>query len=195
MKDVEASLDARDEKSWLLLERMKMVEKGTIKVKEADRPEPDYYELVLKDVKQRNDKAAKGVKLVRGKDNPWTFSRQGYIKRYANIKRVENSLSNLVLFVHEIRTHSGRHKHQGGYNLFVLKGKGYTVVDGVRNDWQEGDLIQLAFKPGGVEHQHFNGDDRPSRWLALNCLPFADMVGAFLEQKENHPDWKGSQQA
>ena len=172
-----------------------MVEKASLKEKETKRPEPNYYELVLQDFKERNNKAAQGVKLVKGKDNPWTFTRQGYIKRYANIKRVENALSTLILFVHEIRSHSGRHKHQGGFNLFVLKGKGYTVVDGIRNDWQAGDLILLAFKPGGVEHQHFNVDDRPSRWLALTCLPFADLVGAFLEQKENHPDWKGSSQA
>ncbi len=172
-----------------------MVEKGTIKEIEAEKPEPDYYDLATKGFTERSQKAARGVKLVRGKDNPWTFTRQGYIRRYANIKRTENCLSTLVLFSHEIRTHSGRHKHQGGFNLFVLKGKGYTVVDGVRNDWQEGDLILLAFKPGGVEHQHFNEDGRPSRWLALNCLPFADLVGAFLEQKENHPEWKGSAKA
>lgn len=172
-----------------------MVEQKSPVGVQVDIREPDYYELVVQDYKDREKRAANGFKLVRGKDNPWTFSRQGYIKRYANIKRTENAMSTLVLFVHEIRTHSGKHKHQGGFNLFVLKGKGYTVVDGERNDWQEGDLILLAFKPGGVEHQHFNLNNRPSRWLALNCLPVNDLVGAFLDQKENHPDWKGTQQA
>lgn len=172
-----------------------MVEKESFKERENTVQEPDYYDVLMQDFKERNERASHGVRLVRGRDNPWTFSRQGYIKRYANISRLDNALSSLLLFVHEIRTHSGRHKHQGGFNLFVLKGRGYTVVDGVRNDWQEGDLIQLAFKPGGVEHQHFNIDNRPSRWLALNCLPIADLIGAFLEQKENHPDWKGSARA
>lgn len=172
-----------------------MVEKEALKEKEAEGAAPNYYELVVQDFKERKEKAEQGVRLVRGRDNPFTFSRQGYIRRYANLWRQENCLHTLLMFVHEIRTHSGRHRHQGGFNLFVLKGRGYTVVDGVRNDWKEGDLIMLPFKPGGVEHQHFNIDDRPSRWLAFNSPPIGEMVGAFIEQRENHPDWKGSAQA
>ena len=96
------------------------------------------------------------------------------------------------MFVHDIRSHSGRHRHQGGLALFVLEGKGYTTVDGVRHDWEKGDLILLPIKENGVEHQHFNLDpDKPSRWLALAPLPLWDQLGWELTQVEEHPDWKG----
>ena len=64
------------------------------------------------------------------------------------------------------------------------------MVDGVRYDWSEGDLILLAFKKGGVEHQHFNMDNRPSRWLAFSSIALGDMVGMFMEQKENYQGLK-----
>jgi gentisate 1,2-dioxygenase len=99
----------------------------------------------------------------------------------------------MMMFVHEIRTHSGRHTHQGGLALFVLQGKGYTTVDGVPHEWEEGDLILLPIKPGGVEHQHFNTDpSRPSRWLALAPWNLMECMGRKVEQKATHPDWKGT---
>jgi len=39
----------------------------------------------------------------------------------------------------------------------------------------------------GVEHQHFNLEDKPSRWVAMENRKVADLVGAFMEQKENNP--------
>ncbi len=40
-------------------------------------------------------------------------------------------------FIHEVKVHSGKHKHQGGIQLFVLDGEGYTVVDGKKMEWEK----------------------------------------------------------
>ena len=80
-------------------------------------------------------------------------------------------------------THSGKHIHQGGVVLFVLEGRGYTVMDGVRHDWEEGDLIILPIQPGEVEHQQFNADpDRPMRLLAFIYQPLFMELGNYYTQ-------------
>ena len=40
------------------------------------------------------------------------------------------------------------HRHQGGLALFVLDGRGHTIVNGVTHDWEAGDLILLPVAPG-----------------------------------------------
>jgi gentisate 1,2-dioxygenase len=73
----------------------------------------------------------------------------------------------------------------------VITGKGYSVVDGERVDWQAGDLLLLPIKPGGVEHQHFNlqpGAD--CRWIAFSYMPFFDHVGSEFTQTEVSPLFK-----
>jgi hypothetical protein len=69
--------------------------------------------------------------------------------------------------------------------LYVIEGKGYTICDGQRLDWERGDLILLPIQPGGVEHQHFNlNGDKPSFWMAYIYKPFHDEVAHGMEQRE-----------
>lgn len=164
-------------------EKQKDREAGTIEIDKS-------YDLALQRDREFKERGKKGKKLIKGKEIPIRLNRNSWAQHYATPHISGNCLESLLLFVHEVRTHGGRHRHQGGYNLFILKGNGYTVVDGVKFDWSEGDLILLPFKPGGVEHQHFNIDDKPSRFLAISSLPIADLVGPFMEQKENITYWK-----
>ncbi len=60
----------------------------------------------------------------------------------------------------EIRAQSGKHRHQGGVAIHILEGRGYTVADGDRYDWQKGDLLTLPVKPDGVVFQHFNASEK-----------------------------------
>lgn len=168
-----------------------MVEKEAAREKEAEVSQIHFYETMMKDVKDRNERLAKGKKLLKGNKIPFQQGRQGLLRTYCHDSMKDLALEKWAIFVHEIRTHSGKHKHQGGLTLFVLNGKGYTVVDGVRYDWGAGDLICLPVKAGGVEHQHFNLENRPSRWLAFINNYLQEMVGRFVEQRETAPDWKG----
>lgn len=94
------------------------------------------------------------------------------------------------IFIHRLTQHSGKHIHQGGLVLFVLAGQGYTVVDGEKYDWEQGDLIVLPIKPGGVEHQHFNKDPNlPAEWIAFIYHVMEDVVSVGKKQVEEHPNW------
>ncbi|MBI2849184.1 MAG: cupin domain-containing protein [Chloroflexi bacterium] len=150
-----------------------------------------FYESRRKLWADRWDRAETGKVVIRGKEQPWLQGRQGFVRYYLDPTVPGPAVWNWLMFIHKIRAHSGRHIHQGGIALFVLEGKGYTVVDGHRFDWEEGDLILLPIKPHGCEHQHFNVDpEKPSQWLAFIFYPFYDFVGSVLKQVEDHPDWK-----
>ncbi len=70
--------------------------------------------------------------------------------------------------------------HQGGRVHVVWEGRGYTMVDGVRHNWETGDVIMLPVKPEGTTHQHFNADpDRPVRLLVAEGNLF-DALGVDL---------------
>ncbi len=76
----------------------------------------------------------------------------------------------LGLYVHQMppACHTETHKH-GWVTVFVLSGKGYSIVDGERYDWQSGDMINV---PAGAWHQHFNTDpENISQHLTLTTQP------------------------
>ncbi len=136
-----------------------------------------------------------GAIILKGKEIAWEQSRQGLIKYYCHPKFwTEQSVPGWSVFIHKIQKHSGKHIHQGGLGLLVLEGKGYTVVDGIRYDWEKDDLILLPVKPNGCEHQHFNADPsgKAAEWMAFIFNPYFEALGAPLEQKAESPDWKGT---
>ena len=133
-----------------------------------------------------------GRVVVKGREIPFQQGRQGLIKTYLAPDLEDLPPTGFLMFIHDIRTHSGKHRHQGGTALFVLEGEGYTVVDGERVDWEAGDLILLPIKPAGVDHQHFNKKmGEGCKWLSFIYLPIKKMMGHPLNQIENSPDWKG----
>jgi gentisate 1,2-dioxygenase len=107
------------------------------------------------------------------------------------VSHKESPLPHWRVFMHEIKTVSGKHTHQGGLLIYVLEGVGYSTVDGQRRDWKKGDLILLPMKPGGVEHQHFNlqPEKGPARWIAFINMPIHEHVASDLRQVENSPDF------
>lgn len=163
-------------------------------------PEPEPQELTYEWLYAWHNKKAKNMQngkvIIRGKDLGWEQSRQALLKFYVQARVWDQvGAPGWSIFINRIRKHSGKHRHQGGLGLFVLEGKGYTTVDGVRYDWEKDDLILLPVKADGCEHQHFNTDpDKPSEWLAFIFDPFRDAIGCDIEQKEVSPDWKGPSQ-
>ncbi|MDP2718263.1 MAG: cupin domain-containing protein [Dehalococcoidia bacterium] len=169
-----------------------MVERVMERRKEPEPQETIYDQMRAID-NARIKRLSEGKIVIKGSELGWEQNRQGLIKFYTWDKIWEKlSVAGWRIFINTIKKHSGKHVHQGGLTLFVLGGKGYTVVDGVRYDWEEGDLIILPIKPEGCEHQHFNEDpENPAQWLAFIFTPLRDPAGIEFVQREDHPDWMG----
>ncbi len=165
-----------------------MAEKTRTMVREPG-PEISMYEFHCKARRDFLQRQNIGKLLIKANERTWEVSRQGKTKNfmYPNLLP-ENALQDWAVFQQDIVTHSGKHRHQGSLVIFVLEGRGYTVVDGVRQDWKKGDLILLPLKQGGVEHQHFNLEPgKPCKWIAMIYLPMYDQVASFTEQIELSP--------
>ncbi len=167
-----------------------MNERESMKEAEAESKPVNWYEEINAMRAEENERLANAKLVIKAKDIPWEHSRQAIVRWYTHPRMKNTALPSMWVFVQDIRNHSGRHRHQGGLGLFVLEGKGYTVVDGVRHDWEKGDLILLPIKKDGCEHQHFNiVQETPTRWVQLNVPPFMLMLAWDNVQVENRPGW------
>src|SRR5262245_5737774 len=158
--------------------------------------ERSYYEDIIASQRADRRRSYTGQVVVRGKGNPWVLERQGLVRNYLMPERyagepVTTALDGWVVFVQEVRVHSGKHRHQGGLVIYILEGEGYSIVDGERLEWEAGDLLLLPIKPGGVEHQHFNRyEDKPVKWIAFIHAAIYEWGASEMVQIEQHPEFK-----
>jgi gentisate 1,2-dioxygenase len=104
------------------------------------------------------------------------------------------AIRSMLFFRQEIppRGRSGLQKTPGGGVIYVERGRGYTLLDGVRHDWEAEDVLNVPIRTNGVAVQHVNLDRREPAVLLCADLNLADMLGvdrgAELEQLEDAPD-------
>ena len=174
------------------------MEKEKVKEREpTQKNDGSYYEDTLRIYAEERDRARTGRIVVKGKDLPWRQGRQGLSKTYLSWHDVKDTAAeDWTCFIHDIKVHSGKHRHQGGIQLFVLEGEGYTTVDDDKVEWEKWDLVILPVKPNGCAHQHFNKiPGKPAKWMAFRYNPFSCALGNLFEQVEDSPDFKGKKQA
>ncbi len=130
-------------------------------MRERERPplKDNPYERVMAQRKALAERNLTGPVVIDCTKQEWFQARQGKLKFFLDpVSFKDTPLQQWRVFIHDIKTRSGKHRHQGGLVIYVLDGKGYSIVEGERKDWEKGDLVLLPMKPGGVEHQHFNAD-------------------------------------
>jgi len=70
-----------------------------------------------------------------------------------------------------------KHGHMNSAVFYILDGKGYDVHDGVRYDWEAGDVCIVE---NACVHRHYNDDpENPGKVLVLKAKPlflFAHMI-------------------
>ncbi len=165
--------------------------KVRVREREQEVELTNAYERSIVRQQKIMERQMKGKVVVKEKDREWFLGRQGRLIFYLQEDSYsDHALRDWQVFKQDIRQHSGSHRHQGGLVIFCLEGKGYSVVDGVRHDWKEGDLILLPYKPGGVEHQHFNSEPgKPCKWIAFLYNPYWDMGASEVVQKQVSPEY------
>ena len=107
-------------------------------IERGHEPEPEETTsaYTFKWFRDRETQLREGTVVIRGKDIRWEQNRQSVIKPYLNPANWSKWGSpEWMMFCNHIKKQSGKHVHQGGLGIFVLQGRGYTVVDGERFDW------------------------------------------------------------
>lgn len=167
------------------------MERERTRVREKGALAENYYERFLK---SRADFVARqntGQVVIRAADRETHMTRQGRITYLLDkLSFPDTPLQEWLVFKHDLRTLSGKHRHQGGLVIYVIKGTGYSIVDDKHVDWKAGDLLLLPIKPEGVEHQHFNADPSvPCEWIAFVHMPIYDYLAAEITQTEVSPEF------
>lgn len=172
-----------------------MAEFERTRTREREAPTQNNYEVALQRSRERAERNASGRIVCKEADCPQMLTRQGRLRYYLAHAIEDTPLRDWIVFTHEIRTVSGKHRHQGGLIIYVISGKGYSVVNGERCDWEKGDLVLLPLHEKGVEHQHFNTDpDKPSVWMAFINENLHDYVASEMTQTEISPEYKAAQE-
>jgi quercetin dioxygenase-like cupin family protein len=74
-----------------------------------------------------------------------------------------------------------KHRHSYETIAVILKGKGYSIVDGNRVDWEEGDALLV---PRWTWHQHFNASDTEyAEFLGAENAPMLQNLGLALREE------------
>ena len=169
----------------------------TERVRERERPPlgDNPYERIMRQRKELAERNLTGPVVIRGEDRQWYQTRQGKLRYYLDpVTFKDTPLQHWRVFIHDIRTRSGKHRHQGGQVMMILEGQGYTLIDGVKHPWKAGDVVNLPLRADGIIVQHFNTDPaQPARFVAaepnwLDCTSVDR--GCGFEQLEDAPEYR-----
>jgi quercetin dioxygenase-like cupin family protein len=166
------------------------------RVREKEAPALSSYELAIQQDRETAQRHMTGRIVCKLADCPQGLTRQGRLRFYLGRTVKDTPLQDWTVFTHEVRTVSGKHRHQGGLIIYVIDGTGYSVVDGERVDWERGDLLLLPLRPNGVEHQHFNTNpEKPALWMAFIHSPIREYVASEMTQTEVSPEYKAAEES
>jgi gentisate 1,2-dioxygenase len=75
---------------------------------------------------------------------------------------------------------SDKHGHMNEAMFYILDGKGHEIHDGVRYDWEAGDVVVVE---NACVHQHFNDDpNRPVRALVIKAKPLYLFMNLVMQE-------------
>jgi hypothetical protein len=164
--------------------------------RKAKLAEHNYWDELLALRDQQRVQRSKGMAIIKQAGLPQESNRQGLMRWYLHPAIKDTVLNTQIFFEQEIppSSRSGRLKFQGGQVIMILEGSGYTLVDGVKHAWEEGDVLNLPLRAKGIIVQHFNTDPvKPARFVAaepnwVDCT-YVDR-GCGFEQLEDAPEYR-----
>ena len=78
------------------------------------------------------------------------------------------------------------HRHTVEAIIYFLKGRGHSIIDGVRYDWGAGDLLSV---PMFSWHRHINDSDEPVLRIASTTGPLSLALGQAVYEDERYPEF------
>jgi quercetin dioxygenase-like cupin family protein len=76
--------------------------------------------------------------------------------------------------------------HRHGYEalMYIIRGKGYSIVEGQRFEWQEGDAV---YTPPWCWHQHFAAEGHAVQYITSTNMPLLSGMGQTVIREEGAP--------
>lgn len=137
------------------------------------------YDRTIQLAEEAERRARSGPVVMHTKDLELEHLRsRGRKRAYISEPQILGSMvQTMAMFVAEIDPggQTGKHRHFNEAMIYILKGRGHTIINDERHDWGEGDVISV---PLYSWHQHFNDDpERPVRYLGVTNIPLLRAMG------------------
>ena len=158
--------------------------------------EVNHWDELLKLRDRQREQTRNGIQVIKEAELPLEVSRHGLLRWYLHPEIKDTCLSVLLFYQQEIPpgSRSGRLKFQGGQILFIVEGRGHTMLDGVKHAWEAGDVVNLPCQRDGIVVQHFNDDPATTAvFMAVEPNLFAATSvdrGCGFHQLEQSPDFR-----
>jgi gentisate 1,2-dioxygenase len=88
----------------------------------------------------------------------------------------------MACYIQMIRpgVHTRAHRQTSSAVYHVVRGAGYTVIDGVRYEWREGDFFTV---PPSARHEHANEQADPAILFSLQDVPLLTALCLYREEE------------
>jgi len=119
-------------------------------------------------------------RVVKGAEMKFQDGPQSYSKHF--VEPVDGMTQTLHIHLEEYAPggRTQKHGHVNEAAFYILDGIGYEVHDGIRYDWEAGDI---AIVHNNCVHQHFNADkDKPARALVLKTKPMYVFMNMLFQK-------------
>lgn len=116
---------------------------------------------------------------------------EGYVVEYINPSNGKSANENIGAWMQKLPPgfHGKAHRHVNSVIYHIKEGQGYTIIDGVRYDWEKGDFLVI---PTWAYHEHVNTSDTEDAYLfSTNDIPIFERME--LQRVEEYPENGGFQ--
>lgn len=119
-------------------------------------------------------------RVRRAEEIPFIDGPQAYSRHYLHPEDGLGQTLHLHLEEYAPGGKSMLHFHVNEAVFYILDGRGFELHDGVRYDWEAGDV---AVVPNHTVHQHNNADpDRPARVLVMKAKPMFIFMNMLFQK-------------
>jgi gentisate 1,2-dioxygenase len=90
-------------------------------------------------------------------------------------------LPTIACYIQMIRpgVHTRAHRQTSSAIYHVVRGAGWTMIDGLRHEWEEGDFFVV---PPSARHEHANDRTDPALLFSLQDVPLLAALGLYREE-------------
>lgn len=133
-----------------------------------------FYDDWLKYWDEEQEERRKAKIYLNEEDLEWVRTKQDWRAALLCAREIGFITSGVAMLSEIPRGwHTGKHSH-GEEAIYIVQGKGFSVVDGLRYDWETGSCL---FMPYRSVHQHFNLGEETVRYFSAMALPLERFAG------------------
>jgi len=138
----------------------------------------DRYRTLLEFAGKERERWRNSKVIMRKEDLKFERSRQGMTAQVVN-PALGFNVHAISSFIREIPPgkKGGKHRHRMEAIIHILGGRGYSIIDDRKTEWNEGDTLCI---PMWSTHQYFNTDpEKPARLFAVTSIPLMMNLGVL----------------